>query len=162
MFRRSSSGRAYGRMRFRDEPGLRGDSVKTALGGMRDRRGSVSIEARERRAITGPHPESCSSRRWRACLTATESNSQHATHGSADASSASAFCTAAAQEIEVASLAQRVRAGVAQQHVVAVLARDAVDATHDRRIKRIAEVGNHREQQAAFRRAQIARELVMR
>jgi hypothetical protein len=96
------------------------------------------------------------------------SNSQHATHGSAlDASPSACWIeadravrAAAAQQIEVAALAAGVGAGIAQKHEVAVLARDAVDAAHDLRVKRIAEVGDHRQQQAAFRGSQIAREFV--
>lgn len=65
-----------------------------------------------------------------------------------------------AQQVEVAALAQRIGARIAEKHEVAVLPRDRVDAAHDGRIERVAEVGDHREKQAAFGRAQIARKLV--
>jgi hypothetical protein len=67
---------------------------------------------------------------------------------------------AAAQQVEVAALAAGVRARIAEQHEVTVLARNAVDAADDLGVERIAEVGDHREQQAAFGGAQIAREFV--
>ena len=60
----------------------------------------------------------------------------------------------------IAALAPGIGARVAKQHEIAMLTRDGIDAAHHFRVKGIAEVRHHREQQAAFGGAQVAREIV--
>ena len=65
-----------------------------------------------------------------------------------------------AQQIEIRALTALVGAGVAQQHKIAVVARHRIDAADDLRIKRVADVGHHRQQHAAFGGAQATRQMV--
>ena len=62
---------------------------------------------------------------------------------------------AASQQVEVTALAAGIGACIAEQHEIAVLTRDAVDAANDGGVERVTEVGDQGEGAPALARAVV-------